>query len=73
MDEEQFFKEKTDSNIFKQVIHKYMPFWPLFAVTVSVSMLVAYINLRSKVPQYVAGARVLLKDPTRGDVEARVI
>ncbi len=31
MDEEQFFKERADSNIFKQVIYKYLPFWPLFA------------------------------------------
>lgn len=61
MDEEQFFKEKTDSNIFKQVIYKYLPFWPLFVITVSISMLVAYIDLRSKVPIYVASAKVLLK------------
>jgi hypothetical protein len=73
MDEEQFFKEKTDSNIFKQVIYKYLPFWPLFVITVSISMLVAYIDLRSKVPIYVASAKVLLKDPQKSGADSKVL
>ena len=73
MDEEQFFKEKTDSNIFKQVIYKYLPFWPLFVITVSISMLVAYIDLRSKVPVYVASAKVLLKDPQKSGADSKVL
>lgn len=50
MNEEQFFKERSDSNIFKQVIYKYLPFWPLFIVTVSIAMIVSYIDLRSQIP-----------------------
>jgi len=73
MDEDQFFKEKTDSNIFKQVIYKYLPFWPLFVITVSISLLVAYIDVRSKVPMYVATAKVLLKDPQKGGTDSKVL
>ncbi|MEP6627713.1 MAG: GNVR domain-containing protein, partial [Ginsengibacter sp.] len=73
MDEDQFFKEKTDSNIFKQVIYKYMPFWPLFILTVSVSMLVAVIDLRSQIPVFVASAKVLLKDPNKGGGDSKVL
>ena len=66
MEEDQFFKEKQDSNIFKQIIYKYLPFWPLFVITVSISMFVAFIDLRSQVPVYVASAKALLKDPQKG-------
>ena len=73
MDEDQFFKGKAETNIFKQVVYKYLPFWPLFIVTVSISLLVAYINLRSQVPQYIASARVLLKDPDKGGGDSKVL
>src|SRR6185437_14234159 len=73
MDEDQFFKEKTDSNIFKQIIYKYLPFWPLFVITISISMAVAYIDLRSQVPVYVASAKVLLKDPQKGGGDSKVL
>ena len=73
MDEDQFFKEKTETNIFKQVIYKYLPFWPLFIVTVSVSLFIAYINLRSQVPMYVAAGKVLLKDPNKGGGDSKVL
>ncbi|HEY8660505.1 MAG TPA: polysaccharide biosynthesis tyrosine autokinase, partial [Hanamia sp.] len=73
MDEEQFFKERTDSNIFKQVIYKYLPFWPLFLVTVSISLFIAFIDLRSQVPVYVASAKVLLKDPNKGGGDTKVL
>ena len=73
MDEDQFFKEKADSNIFKLVIYKYLPFWPLFVITVSVSLFIAFIDVRSKVPMYVASAKVLLKDPQRGGGDSKVL
>src|SRR6185437_14425461 len=73
MDEEQFFKEKTDSNIFKQVIYKYLPFWPLFVITTSICMLVAYLDLRSQVPVYVAYAKALLKDPQKSGSDSKVL
>src|SRR6185312_14737410 len=73
MDEDQFFKEKTDSNIFKQIIYKYLPFWPLFVITVSISMAVAYVDLRSQVPVYVASAKALLKDPQKGGSDSKVL
>ena len=73
MEEDQFFKEKQDSNIFKQIIYKYLPFWPLFVITVSISMFVAFVDLRSQVPVYVASARALLKDPQKGGGDSKVL
>ena len=73
MDEDQFFKERTDTNIFKQVIYKYLPFWPLFLITTSICMAVAYIDLRSQIPVFVASAKVLLKDPQKGGGDSKVL
>src|SRR6185312_12611279 len=73
MDEDQFFKEKADSNIFKQVIYKYLPFWPLFILTVSISMLVAFIDLRSQIPVYVDSEKALLKDPQKDGGDSKVL
>src|SRR5690606_31187975 len=52
---------------------KYMPFWPLFVITVSISMLISYIDLRSQVPMYVATAKTLLKDPNKGGGDSKVL
>ncbi|MEO6328413.1 MAG: hypothetical protein ABIO55_05755, partial [Ginsengibacter sp.] len=73
MEEEQFFKEKPESNLFKQVIYKYLPFWPLFVITVSISLFVSLINLRSQIPIFVAQATVLLKDPNKGSGDSKVL
>ena len=73
MDEEQFFKERGEANIFKQVIYKYLPFWPLFVITTAVSLAIAFIDLRSQVPVYVASAKVLLKDPQKGGGDSKVL
>ncbi|MEO6456611.1 MAG: polysaccharide biosynthesis tyrosine autokinase [Ginsengibacter sp.] len=73
MDEDQFFKPKAENNIFKQIIYKYLPFWPLFLVTTSVSLLITFIILRAEIPTYVAQATVLLKDPNKGGGDSKVL
>lgn len=73
IDEQQFIKEKQETNIFVQVLQKYLPFWPLFALTIPISMTVAYIYLRAEIPMYVATAKVLLKDPNKGSGDSKVL
>src|SRR5665647_1073275 len=73
MNEEQFFKEKQETNIFIQLLQKYLPFWPLFALTIPISMSIAFIYLRAEVPIYVATAKVLLKDPNNGSGDSKVL
>src|SRR3954468_11608986 len=73
MNEQQFFKEKQEANVFIQLIQKYLPFWPLFALTIPVSMSIAYLYLRAEVPIYVATAKVLLKDPNKGSGDSKVL
>ena len=73
MSDEQFFKERTESNVFIQVLQRYVPFWPLFIVTCGLSLSIAYLYLRSQVPIYVADAKVLLKDPNKGSGDSKVL
>lgn len=66
MSDEQILKERTDSNFFVQLIQRYLPFWPLFVITIVLSLTLSYIYLRSQIPIYVANAKILLKDPEKG-------
>ncbi|MBL0358848.1 MAG: hypothetical protein IPP72_19160 [Chitinophagaceae bacterium] len=73
MNEQEYFKEKTETNVFVQILQKYLPFWPLFALTVTIALSVSYVYLRSQIPVYVATAKVLLKDPNKGGGDSKVL
>jgi tyrosine-protein kinase Etk/Wzc len=73
MNEQPIFQEKPETNIFIQVLQKYLPFWPLFALTIPIAMSVSYVYLRSQIPIYVASAKVLLKDPNKGSGDSKVL
>src|SRR6476469_1438992 len=73
MNEQEYFKEKTEVNIFVQLLQKYLPFWPLFALTIPIALSVSYIYLRAQIPIYVATGTVLLKDPNKGGGDSKVL
>ena len=73
MNEQQFFQEKPETNIFVQILQKYLPFWPLFALTIPIALGVSFVYLRAQIPVYVANAKVLLKDPNRGSGDSKVL
>jgi tyrosine-protein kinase Etk/Wzc len=66
MSEDQFFSDKPQSNILVQIVHRYLPFWPVLIILTAISMAVSFVYLRSQTKIYVAGAKVLLKDPQKG-------
>ena len=73
MSDEQFFKEQTESNVFLQILQRYLPFWPLFVISTGLSLCITYIYLRSEVPIYVATGKVLLKDPNKGSGDSKIL
>src|SRR5215212_379243 len=73
MENQQFFKESTEKNIFKQILERYVPFWPLFVITVAISLAITFVYLRSQVRIYVASAKVLLKDPNKGAGDSKIL
>lgn len=73
MDDQQFFQEKTETNVFLQLVQRYLPFWPLFAITIAISLAITFVYLRAQTPIYVASAKVLLKDPQKGSGDSKVL
>ena len=73
MNEQLLFQEKPETNIFVQLLQKYLPFWPLFALTIPISMGISFIFLRSQVPIYVVNAKVLLKDPNKNTGDSKIL
>ncbi len=73
MSDNQIFKEQTESNVFLQIMQRYIPFWPLFVITTGISLAIASVYLRSQVPIYVATAKVLLKDPNKGSGDSKIL
>ena len=73
MEEEQFFSDKPQANILVQILQRYLPFWPLLAVLLAISMSISFVYLRSQTKIYVAAAKVLLKDPQKGGGDSKVL
>jgi len=71
--DDQIFKEQAESNVFLQLLQRYLPFWPLFVITTILSLSIAFIYLRSQVRVYEATGKVLLKDPNKGSGEAKIL
>ena len=73
MSEQQFFKERPETNLLSQILQRYLPFWPLFVVTIGIGLAVSWVYLRSQTRIYVANAKVLLKDPQKGGGDSKVL
>ncbi len=67
------FEEKSDTGSFSHLLHKYLPFWPIFVLFISLSFALSYIYYKKQIPIYVASAKVLLKDPQKGGGDTKVL
>ena len=73
MSEDQFLENKQQTNLVAQIVHRYVPFWPLLAVLLAITMSVAYVYLRAQTKLYVATAKVLLKDSQKNSGDSKVL
>ena len=73
MEENQIFNEKPNDSTLTNIIQKYLPFWPILILSISISVGLSYLYLRNQVPIYVASAKVLLKDPQKGTGDTKVL
>ncbi|MDI1235365.1 MAG: polysaccharide biosynthesis tyrosine autokinase [bacterium] len=60
------FEKDEDSNSISELIHLYLPFWPVFLITVSISLFTAFMYIRYQTPIYQANATLILKDEESG-------
>lgn len=73
MSTEQNTSDKSQSNILLLIIHRYLPYWPIFILTTTISLSFAFVYLRSQTRIYVAAAKVLLKDPQKSGGDSKVL
>lgn len=73
MSEQQFFKERHETNLLVQLTQRYLPFWPMFVVTAAIGLAISWLYLRAETRIYVATAKVLLKDPQKGGGDSKVL
>lgn len=58
---------KTETaNLFNDIISKYLPFWPVFALAIVICFAVTFLKLRYTTPLYKATATIMLKDEETG-------
>jgi len=66
--------ESEEKNVFGQIWFKYMPYWPLFLVLLTIAIAGAWLYIRYKTnPFYEATASILIKDEKKGQDEAKMI
>jgi tyrosine-protein kinase Etk/Wzc len=53
-------------NILAEITRQYLPFWPVFVLTISISIFLGHVHLRYQTPLYMANASIMLKDKESG-------
>ena len=52
MSDQQFFKERTESNLLIQILQRYLPFWPLFLITMGAGLTISWL-FTGRRPKYI--------------------
>ena len=73
MAEQQFFKERPETNLLVQILQRYLPFWPLFLITTSIGLAISWFYLRNQTRIYAVTSKALLKDPQKGGGDSKVL
>jgi tyrosine-protein kinase Etk/Wzc len=66
-------KEERDDNMIQQFVSKYVPYWPLFLLSLVIAIAVAYTYLRYTTPVYEATATIIIKDDKKGNEESKLV
>src|SRR5690606_37591980 len=59
-------KREETVNIVGEIMQRYYPYWPLFLLTISIGLTLAFFKLRYSTPIYQANASIMLKDDQDG-------
>lgn len=60
------YNVEKDGNILQDILNKYLPWWPLFAVLIAITLFAGWIYLRYATPVYETRASLLIKDQKKG-------
>ena len=60
------YSAHTEDNLLQDILNRYLPWWPVFAILVAISLACTWIYLRYATPIYEASASLLIKDEKKG-------
>src|ERR1044071_8831200 len=63
----------ASKNLLNDVFFKYLPYWPLFIITLVIAVAGGWFYLRTAIPQYETNASIMLKDESKGAYEGMTI
>jgi tyrosine-protein kinase Etk/Wzc len=63
---------EKENNGFQQLLTRFIPYWPLFLVTILISVACLYYYLKTTVPIYETTASVLIKDEKKGQEDSKM-
>lgn len=67
-------QKENDENVFQQIMLRYVPYWPLFVLSIIVGVGLAYVYVKFKtVPVYEANAKIIIKDEKKGNEESKLL
>ena len=64
---------KKEERSIIQVVSTYVPYWPLFAIFLLLSMFCGFLYLRYAVPKYEAYATIIIKDEKKGYDDSKMM
>lgn len=67
------FEGKKTGNILNNIIYRFVPFWPLFILSLIISIVFAWLFLKLQTPAFEATAQILLKNQQASKVETKVL
>ncbi len=67
------FDNSSSKNALNVIAFRYLPFWPIFVITIFTSLLISFIYIHYQTPIFEANATILLKDQKSGATDANVL
>ncbi|PWU05185.1 MAG: capsular biosynthesis protein [Bacteroidetes bacterium] len=64
---------QPERKLFREIIDRYLPYWPLFLLLVTLCIVGAAVYLRYAIPVYESTATLLIKDEKKGLDDSKVL
>ena len=65
--------EQPEENLMQQLISKYLPYWPVFLLTILIAGGIAYTYIHFATPIYQANATIIIKDEKKGNEDSKLM
>src|ERR1700735_4090410 len=64
---------EESKNVLKIIFFRFIPYWPIFTITVLLSLIVAYYYFHYQTPIYQAKSTILLKEDKESESQSNIL